>query len=883
MISVKQKWLLAVVIGAGVLSAADDENANRKVELTDSLRSTLSRTQMGYQELERVANAAVVEGNRLFLEKKYFEARDKYLEAAKAFRNFSSKKFAQQAEYCRNQILKCYMAQADAAIASAEAEAGAKDFDAAIRICREAKEYCPEYKDRLDARIAFFEKKMSAANARFETSEERLLPEKKNQEYQIQLLLEQGRQFAAHEKYGQAVARFREVLLLDPFNDAALQNIEAMYTRMGKAGYERTKDVHRKMITEAEWEFALPYLPTVSTGGTDNMLKQGIAEGISKVKKNDRPLSELEQKLNTIIIKNIYFDKVPLSSAIKTLRDQSRALSPDGIGVNIIIRTPTEAEKQAALAAQGNMMGDGMMGPDGMGMTDPAMMPNNNRRRLNNNDPMMDDKGMGMGMQDEFGDEYGDEEEEEEEEVDEPTVSLLRSNVPLMTVLRDICEAIKWRTPKVDRFAVVLAPPEVALEDMESRVFPIDRDSLEQAVSGEGSIDDPNAIKNFFSKVGINFPIKSTILYDEKISRLVAHNTREELDKLELKIQELLEKRTPLVQVQVRFVEVSQNDLKELAFNYSLAVNANSDSHFKMQESGNNLLRYYDAANKGAKMSGENFGKDAQLTYSFSNDKGTSFMASLFALNWADSSDVLSSPRITTLPNQQAVIKMVEKHYYPDEWETVDTPEVTVADNDTVLGKVWYATKDPDPQPTFDDEPEDLGIQFTIEPEIVEDDLIKIAFNLPIKTFDGWDSYDPRSENTGTGSGNGNGGNGNNGGNGSDTGDDSSSESDNDDDEYFKKPRLNIRRIQTTALIRDGETVVLGGVTMDTTERLNDKIPILGDIPFIGRLFQSKYTKAEKRNLLVFVSCRLVKPDGTAYNPAKTRARGFIDGSGDIY
>jgi type II secretory pathway component GspD/PulD (secretin) len=61
---------------------------------------------------------------------------------------------------------------------------------------------------------------------------------------------------------------------------------------------------------------------------------------------------------------------------------------------------------------------------------------------------------------------------------------------------------------------------------------------------------------------------------------------------------------------------------------------------------------------------------------------------------------------------------------------------------------------------------------------------------------------------------------------------------------------------------------------MDTTERLNDKIPILGDLPLIGRLFQSKYTKAEKRNLLIFVTCRLVKANGTAFYPSHTRTNG---------
>ena len=46
-----------------------------------------------------------------------------------------------------------------------------------------------------------------------------------------------------------------------------------------------------------------------------------------------------------------------------------------------------------------------------------------------------------------------------------------------------------------------------------------------------------------------------------------------------------------------------------------------------------------------------------------------------------------------------------------------------------------------------------------------------------------------------------------------------------------------------------------------------DKIPILGDIPFIGRLFKSKGSKTVKRNMLVFVTFRLVKPDGTPTHP----------------
>ena len=88
-------------------------------------------------------------------------------------------------------------------------------------------------------------------------------------------------------------------------------------------------------------------------------------------------------------------------------------------------------------------------------------------------------------------------------------------------------------------------------------------------------------------------------------------------------------------------------------------------------------------------------------------------------------------------------------------------------------------------------------------------------------------------------------------------------------------PIFDKRSIETDITVYDGETVVLGGVAQDKVEIVNDKIPVLGDLPIVGRLFQSKYTDSQKRNLLVFLTCRLVKPDGSAFFPNETRSRGI--------
>jgi type II secretory pathway component HofQ len=69
----------------------------------------------------------------------------------------------------------------------------------------------------------------------------------------------------------------------------------------------------------------------------------------------------------------------------------------------------------------------------------------------------------------------------------------------------------------------------------------------------------------------------------------------------------------------------------------------------------------------------------------------------------------------------------------------------------------------------------------------------------------------------------------------------------------------------------DGETIILGGVVYDTTNSVDDQYPILGDIPLIGRLFQSKAKVSEKKNLLIFMTCRLINPDGSPVREREMR------------
>jgi general secretion pathway protein D len=63
----------------------------------------------------------------------------------------------------------------------------------------------------------------------------------------------------------------------------------------------------------------------------------------------------------------------------------------------------------------------------------------------------------------------------------------------------------------------------------------------------------------------------------------------------------------------------------------------------------------------------------------------------------------------------------------------------------------------------------------------------------------------------------------------------------------------NKRAIETTALVDNNQIIVLGGLVDEDTQETLSKVPVLGSIPIIGRLFQSTSSTVVKRNLMVFL------------------------------
>jgi type IV pilus assembly protein PilQ len=71
-------------------------------------------------------------------------------------------------------------------------------------------------------------------------------------------------------------------------------------------------------------------------------------------------------------------------------------------------------------------------------------------------------------------------------------------------------------------------------------------------------------------------------------------------------------------------------------------------------------------------------------------------------------------------------------------------------------------------------------------------------------------------------------------------------------------PAVDSRMAKTMVISQDGETIVIGGLITDSVSNQVAKVPILGDIPFLGWLFKKKFIDRSRVELLIFVTTRVM-------------------------
>ena len=698
---------------------------------------------IGRQELLFRSTKMVNEANKFMQDAKYREAIAKYREVVKLLSpTGAGERFKEKIEFCRKRISDCYYMMADEAMKKADELVTSYDFDEAVKLCEEALEYCPERKEELEKRIKFYSTRREAATNRENAEITKMEPNFSAQEYQIQLLIEQGIALAKRDELMKAKRKFEEVQLIDPFNAVAQQNMMAINIRIKDAATARANASARRMVGDVEWQSSIPIVAESDAGSGENQLASPV---------DKKEIGDLEKQLRAIIIPNfvLYDDLQTFKEAVDDLRRQAEENDPAKRGINFVIRD------------------------------------------IKHDDPKNAPKLAGYS--------------------------------PGKSSLYDILTELQERGDlsfKLDDNAVVIVAKGQQLEKMNVQVFSF-------ALSPDDTAE--TLKENLQSGAQVVFGPGSSLTLSQVRNEVISRNTPANQRKIEQWLANNSEKGTPMVQLMFKFLEVAQNDLDELGFNWQYS-RVNSNVNF--QAGGNSLLRHYanDDANDrfGGNAVAASFvnGQDNDATYNFNwADKRNQLGFSVYALDWADSSDILYSPRVTTRAGAQAYVNMSEMHYYPGEYEDVDN-------ENTENARVYV----PQPQPTLDDE-QALGINnFTVTPK-VQGDLITTDVKFTIKQFDSWLIVDSRNP-----------------------------DNEDDDGEYQKKAVINTRSINTNVTLRDGETVLIGSIAQDLTTQMHDKIPILGDIPLIGRLFQSKYTISKKNNLLVFMTCKLVDTDGSAWN-----------------
>jgi len=142
-------------------------------------------------------------------------------------------------------------------------------------------------------------------------------------------------------------------------------------------------------------------------------------------------------------------------------------------------------------------------------------------------------------------------------------------------------------------------------------------------------------------------------------------------------------------------------------------------------------------------------------------------------------------------------------------------------------------------------ETRELGFSISVEPTVSEDrNFINLTVNPVIEEFDGFIDYgSPINTSvfnpiTGT------------------------SESIELTANSILQPVFSRTALNTSVTLQDGATMVLGGLMQDRFDTVEDKVPILGDLPFVGRFFETNGLRNEKRAVVIFVSAELVDPTG---------------------
>lgn len=838
-----RRFAPAVMLGAlfGLAAVEFSGAQNMSQMVPDAARKAVARR----QEMVAKADEAVLRGQRLFADKDYAGAVSEFKKALDLLPDAPVVE-ARRVEYTS------LFADASVALARQRAEEG-------------------RYTEALQLITAVLEPDVDPENPKArqlladlndpEIYSQAVTPEHIEKVKRVELALKTAEGHVRIGDYDGAEKKYHEVLNYDPYNSAArrgLQEVERNRRLYFDTAYDHTRTKFLNEIGK-QWEASVPRFALEGGGAA--------AEGPVK----GSGVDYINEKLKRIYIPEIEFEQTPLSTAIEFIRQKSRELDdlepdPTRKGINIIIGRSSGG---GAAPAAGGAPAAGAPGGD-LGFADP----------------------LGGGAGAAFGGAgAGD-----------PPITLKLSNVPLVEALRYTTELANLKY-KVEPNAVLIVPAGEAGGDLYTQVYRVPPSFLSGSGDGGGgggaapAAGDPFAdlgdnkaaggsgiskrknAREILEGVGVTFPQGSSAIYNATTSQLIVRNTQANLDLVEAYVETLKVDVQKQIYVTTKFVEVAQDDNDTFGFDWTLGSIGVGDKILM----GGGTIGPRGADYNVSDLPYGLFGDTAPVTSALRSGElaidgdsidavikaGTvasatslrsapgilsvagiltnpQFQAVLRAVSQHKGADLLSAPSIICRSGQVAKVEVIREFIYPTEYDPPEIPDqIGTLSSAGVGGATGSIPVTPANPAAF--ETKNTGVTMEVDPVIGADGFtIDLNLSPEVVEFDGFINYgspiiDPSTQNIIT-------------------------------PNIINMPVFASRKITTALTIWDGQTVAVGGLIREDVQHVQDKLPVLGDVPFVGQLFRSESDVTQKKNLTVFVTARLIDPAGSPVNEHVTGA-----------
>jgi len=323
---------------------------------------------------------------------------------------------------------------------------------------------------------------------------------------------------------------------------------------------------------------------------------------------------------------------------------------------------------------------------------------------------------------------------------------------------------------------------------------------------------------------------------DARSNSIIVTERPSRLNKIRPIIKQL-DRATDQVMIESKFIEVTSEDVKNLGVNWASLQNYSLNlSNLQQTISASTIPNaFYNLVNNPGKPAVDAQGGIGNVQGIVSSTAGVSspaaktgvpavfsasdFTVILSALQSLNSTKVVSNPTIVTLNNTEATINIGEEYPLPN--YTYDQERGSFE----VSGFVYKP----------------IGIILKVTPQVNASGFIKLTLNPEVSSTSNTVSF---------------------GGAGGAT-----------------IPIINTRKATTQVTLKDGYTMGIGGLVSSNSVKNDSQVPLLGSIPLLGKLFQTRTKDVSKTNLIIFVTAKTVSPEGAAvaelFDPRETRSMGL--------